>query len=43
MTATFAALLDEYERYRAASPGLPESARLVLAERILRQMKGCTS
>lgn len=40
---TFAQLLAEYERYRAASPRLPETARLALAERILRQMKDCTS
>jgi len=34
-------LLDEYERYRNASPNLSEHARLTLAERILRQMKDC--
>jgi hypothetical protein len=32
-------LLDEYDRYLDASPGLPDSARLVLAERILKQIR----
>ncbi|WP_269145914.1 hypothetical protein [Curtobacterium sp. C1] len=43
MALTTAELLDEYDRYRAASPNLPEAARLVLAERILRQMRECAS
>jgi hypothetical protein len=32
-------LLDEYDRYLAASPNLPDHARLVLAERIITQIK----
>lgn len=43
MALTIEQLLDEYQRYRAASPDLTEAARLVLAERILRQMGKCTS
>lgn len=35
---TLESLLDEYNRYRLASPALPEKARLQLAERILQQM-----
>lgn len=40
---TVADLLDEYDRYLAASPNLPERARLGLAERILRQIKQAAS
>ncbi|UWD83629.1 hypothetical protein NY057_05130 [Curtobacterium flaccumfaciens] len=43
MALTTAQLLDEYERYREASPLMSEQARLVLAERILRQMKRCAT
>lgn len=40
---TYAQLLDEYRRYREASPTLSDAARLVLAERILHQMSSCES
>lgn len=36
---TTAELLDEYDRYLGAAPNLPDRARLVLAERIIAQIK----
>lgn len=39
MSDMFEQLLDEYQRYKDASPSLSDRARLVLAERILRQMQ----